>query len=320
MFSLVQTVLLRPLPYGDAGPSGHGVGTGSIGNHVAVAAGGRAATAASRRRFAAMSGYQELDANLTGGQEPERVRAASVTPNLFEVLRVPAALGRVATAADVAGGISDVIVFSHGLWQRRFGGATDIVGRSIQVNGAARTVIGVMPASFRLPSDYLAQRPTEAWMPQVVNEANLGAWGNRSFTGVAPAARRRVAGGGRGRVLGRLPTAGSRPASCARKPDGSLGGLARRAIPVQDFVTGGSRTALWILLGSVAFVLLIACANVANLQLARADVRRREVARARRTRRRPRRHRPAAADRKRAAGHRPAPRPASAWPGPRCRS
>ncbi len=276
VFSLVQTVLLRPLPYGDADRVVVVWGldrseTTHLSLQEVVNYGRESQT------LAAMSGYQELDANLTGGQEPERVRAAAVTPNLFDVLRMPAALGRVATAADVQDGAGDVIVLGHGLWQRRFGGAADIVGRSIQVNGMARTVIGVMPASFRLPTDYLAQRPTEAWIPQVVNEANLGAWGNRSFTGVArlradvsaPAVASEFAA-----IAGGWVKAGFVNAM----PDGSLGGLERRALPVQDFISGGSRTALWILMGSVAFVLLIACANVANLQLARADVRRREVA------------------------------------------
>jgi len=273
VFSLVQAVLLRPLPYSDSGRVVVVWGPDrSEATHLSlqeVVNYGRES-----QTLAAMSGYQELDANLTGGQEPERVRAAAVTPNLFDVLRVPAALGRVATAADPPG---DVIVLSHGLWQRRFGGAADIIGRSIQVNGAARTVIGVMPACFGLPTDYLAQRPTEAWIPQVVNEANLGAWGSRSFTGVgrlrddvSPAA----VAGEFAAIAGGWVKAGFITAM----PDGSLGGLERRALPVQDFITGGSRTALWILMGSVVFVLLIACANVANLQLARADVRRRELA------------------------------------------
>ncbi len=276
VFSLVQTVLLRPLPYGDAervvvvwGPERSEATWLSLQEVVGY---GRES-----RTLAAVSGYQELDANLTGGQEPERVRAASVTPNLFEVLRVPASLGRVAVAADVQGGSSDVIVLSHGLWQRRFGGGADVVGRAIQVNGRARTVIGIMPASFRLPGDYLAQRPTEAWMPEVVNEASLGAWGNRSYTGIgrlrdsvsAPAVASEFSV-----IAARWVAAGFVQA----QPDGGLGSLARRAVPVQDFITGGSRNALWILLGSVALVLLIACANVANLQLARADGRRREVA------------------------------------------
>ena len=271
VFSLVQTVLLRPLPYDDAsrvvmvwGPDRAETTWLSLQEVVNY---GRES-----KTLAAMSGYQELDANLTGGQEPERVRAAAVTPNLFDVLGAPPAIGRVVNSDDI-----DAIVLSHGLWQRRFGGDPTIVGRAIQVNGAARTVIGVMPASFRLPSDYLAERPTEAWVPQVLNPANLGAWGNRSFTGVGRL-RADVSPLAVADEFATIADGWVKAGFVRTQPDGSLGGLARRALPVQDFVTGESRGALEILLGSVVFVLLIACANVANLQLARADVRRREVA------------------------------------------
>ena len=133
-------------------------------------------------------------------------------------------LGRTFTPSDTAGGTSDVIVISHGLWQRRFGGAADIIGRSIQVNGRARTIIGVMPASFRLPNDYASLRPTEAWVPEVVDPANLGAWGNRSYSGLArlkdnvsPAA-----------ASSELPVVaaamGARPATCARGPTAASAG------------------------------------------------------------------------------------------------
>jgi len=150
VFSLVQTVLLQPLPYGDAGRVVMVWGpdraeTTWLSLQEVVSYGRQSQT------LAAMSGYQELDANLTGGQEPERVRAAAVTPNLFDVLRVPAALGRLVSADDEQG-TSDAIVLSHGLWQRRFGGAQDIIGRAIQVNGAPRTVIGVMPLRFGCPA------------------------------------------------------------------------------------------------------------------------------------------------------------------------
>jgi putative ABC transport system permease protein len=276
VFSLVKTALLSPLPYGDAE------------RLTAIWGADRAeATHLSLREvytypresqsFVDIAGYQEYDASFTGGAEPELIRGGSATPNLFEVTRAQAMLGRTFSPADTAGGTSDVIVISHGLWQRRFGGAADIIGRSIQVNGRPRTIIGVMPASFRLPNDYASVRPTEAWVPEVVDPASLGAWGSRSYAGLArlkddvsPAA-----------ATSELSVVASRwvKAGYVRaRPDGSLGGLARRVIPAQEFITGQVRGTLLILFGSVAFVLLIACANVANLQLARADVRRREVA------------------------------------------
>ena len=276
VFSLVKATLLSPLPYGDAD------------RLTAIWGADRAETTHLSLRevytypresqsFVDVAGYREADGTFTGGAEPELIRGGSATPNLFEVTRTSAMLGRTFTPADTAGGTSDVIVISHGLWQRRFGGAADIIGRSIQVNGLARTIIGVMPASFRLPNDYASTQPTEAWVPEVVDPANLGPWGSRSYFGLA----RLKDGVTPESATSELSVVASRwvQAGYVRaRPDGSLGGLARRVIPAQEFITGQVRGTLVILFGSVAFVLLIACANVANLQLARADVRRREVA------------------------------------------
>jgi putative ABC transport system permease protein len=223
--------------------------------------------------FERVAGYSETNANLTGEEDPERVRAAVVTANLFDTLGVQPLRGRSFTAEDGQPGAADVAVLSEGLWQRRFGGAPDVVGRSIRVNGRPRTVVGIMPDSFRLPLDYRAERPTEIWLPLIVDRANLGAWGDRSYFGIArlkvgvtpPGATSQLAV-----ITDRWVEAGF---------DGFRGGVSRRdALPVQDLITGTMRTPLLILLGTVAVVLLIACANVVNLLLARADVRRREVA------------------------------------------
>ena len=276
VFSLVKATLLSPLPYGDAdrltaiwGPDR------AEQTHLSL----REVYTYPResQSFVDIAGYQEYDASFTGGQEPELIRGGSATPNLFEVTRTSAMLGRTFTPADTAGGTSDVIVIGHGLWQRRFGGAADIIGRSIQVNGRARTVIGVMPPSFRLPNDYASLRPTEAWVPEVVSAANLGAWGSRSYSGLARL-KDHVSPASATSELSVVASRWVKAGYVRARPDGSLGGLARRVIPAQEFITGQVRGSLLILFGSVAFVLLIACANVANLQLARADGRRREVA------------------------------------------
>jgi putative ABC transport system permease protein len=275
VFSLVRGVLLQPLPYGNPdrlvaiwGPDLAETTWLSLQEIVSYGA--------EAQSFTAVAGYQELDAHLTGGQEPERVRAAAVTPNLFETVGVTALVGRVPSPSEV-GNTPDAILLSHALWQRRFGGAPEIAGQGIQVNGRLRVVAGVMPAGFRLPGDYHAQRPVEAWLPEPINPNRLGAWGSRSFFGIArlagtvpaPAVQQELSA-----IARRWVDAGYVQA----RPDGTLGALARQAVPVQAFVTGRVQRSLLLALGAVGFVLLIACANVANLQLARADLRQREVA------------------------------------------
>ena len=274
MFSVIKTVLLEPLPYGSAerlvmiwnASDRQGTTWLSIQEVVSY----RRDTTA----FDGVGAYTEADANLTGGLEPERVRAAQVTPDLFDILQVPPALGRAFAPSDGAPGSDDGVVLGFRLWQRRFGADASIVDRQIEVNGRLRTVVGVMPNGFRLPMDYQRDRPTELWLPLVIDPADLGPWGSRLLLGV-------------GRLRGDTTAAtATNELQLLWKRWIDAGFIAnqrdnrsnRAAIPVRELVTGDVRMPLMILLGTVAFVLLIALANVANLWLARAAARSRDVA------------------------------------------
>ena len=271
IFSLVKTVLLRPLPYRDPGRLIVVWAARDKGETTWLSAPEIISYGAERAAFADVAAYFGTSANLTGGDQPERVIAAAVTPNLFATLGVRAQVGRLFLATDSAAAITDQVVLGHGLWQRRFGGRTDIVGQTIQLNGRARTVVGIAPASFKLPLDFSDDRPSELWIPLDL-APQAAQWGDHSYIGVA-----RLAPG----VTPETATAAMVALERRWMSDGSwhnrdLSG--RRALPMADLIVGDVRYALWILLGSVGVILLIACANVANLMLARSDDRHREIA------------------------------------------
>jgi len=230
--------------------------------------------------FDDLSMYNTFSANFTSAENPERVGALAVTENLMEVLRVPMAQGRFfsseeALLADTLP--SAVVVLSHQAWSRRYGGDPALVGQSVEVNGRSRVVVGVLPADFRLPGDFGTATVPDLYFPRWVDRSDVVSYPQ--------------GGGSHGNfVVGRLKS-GSTVQSAKRDLDRVVARLEadQSAYPAEigfeplvfgatDDIVGSIRPALLALLGTVGFVLLIACANVANLLLTRSQGRGGELA------------------------------------------
>ena len=274
IFSLVQATLLTPLPYPNADrlvmiwkPAE----TGEVTNiSLRELLGYREST----RSLERVSGYIEANATFTDGGDPDRVRIALVSVDLFDTLQVQPARGAGFQPRDAAPGAEPTVVLGHSLWVRQFGSRPDIVGQMIRVSGTPRLVRGVMPEDFKMPLDYRAARATEAWLPLQVDPANLGGWGSRSILGVG----RLRDGANPQQVANEFAAIGDNWIRQGFVADQGDGRMHREAVLLNDLVTGEARRALLIVFGAVAVVLLIACATVANLLLAKAEARREEIA------------------------------------------
>jgi putative ABC transport system permease protein len=221
-----------------------------------------------------IEGWNNSGANVAGEQEPVRATASFVTGGMLPMLGVNPLYGRLVTPADDEPSAPLTANISYGLWQRAFGGDRQLVGRDILVNGSKCTVVGVMPANFRFPPGDVDA--PELWLPVQINPARPGNRGGHNFNLVG----RLKPGITLDRARVELDALVKRAKELAPANSHSFSTNAHTLVSygLQDEVVRGVKPALRMLLGAVCFVLLIACVNVANLLLARAETRQREIA------------------------------------------
>lgn len=279
MFSVVNAVLLRPLPFND--PSRlvlvhEGIPTVGF-SKIGFSAPDLMIYEQGQKSFEGMAPYQNKTFELSGVGEAERITATRVSANLFSLLGVEPALGRSFRAEEDRPGVA-VAVLSYGLWQSKYGGARDIVGRTVTLDRVPYTVIGVMPRNFRfpLPGPATNSDPADIWVPIAFTQDELQGWGNRFNSDVVarlkPAATLAEARAEADLLAQRIFQA--YPAELLKLF--SNASLIALVDPMQSEVSGAARPLLLILQGAVALVLLVACTNVALLLLSRASGRGRE--------------------------------------------
>ena len=267
VFSVINAVLLRPLPYRDADSV---VTLWQNNSKAGIARNGVSPAnfidwSEQSNSFEALAGIEPFGFSLVGDGEPERLRATLVTSGFFQAAGTDALLGRTLTAEDYQPGKDRVVVLGHGLWQRRFGGDSSIVGRKLILNGQPYVVAGVMPPEFQLPPD------REIWAPRVVTENQRQSRGATYWNVIARLKQ------GTTVVQAQEEMNGIAARLAAQYPD-TNGGMGATVVPLFEQLTGEIRSALWVLAAAVGFVLLIACVNVANLFLVRGTEREREFA------------------------------------------
>jgi predicted permease len=276
IFAVVERVILRPLPYPDSDrvlwmdhvapgldlPGTLGLSQGLYEHYRARA-----------HTFEALAIYRSDEWTLTGVGDPQRIRGVWTTASMSDALRTPPALGRWFTEDEAESG-ADVVLIGHAVWTRVFGADPNVIGRTITLDGNPEQIIGVLPRAFAYPEPEI-----QLYVPQAIDPRQAQTVGGFNFRSIA-----------------RLRP-GAEAADVKRELDALIAGL-KEAFPsdpvaqhaldaarlasspslLKDYVVGAVRRTLWILLGMVGLVLLIACANVANLFLVRSETRQREVA------------------------------------------
>ncbi len=263
IFSVVNSILLHPLAYKDADElvtilNGEDGGPVAVANYVDWRD--------QSKSYTEMGAAEYWSPNLTGKDNPEHLRGLRVTQNLFPLLGAAPELGRLFVEAEERTGSEHAVILSHGLWERRFSGERNVVGKSILLDGTAYTVVGVMPRDFQFAPFWATH--AELWVPMAFGE------------------RIRNRGGNSLRIFGRLKAgtklteARAEMATITARLEQAYPGTNRdvRVTPLKERVVGKVQAPLLVLLGAVGFVLLMACANVAHMLLARAAGRQKEIA------------------------------------------
>jgi putative ABC transport system permease protein len=276
MFAIVHGVLLAPLPYGDPDRLVSVGLQGAEQREIAQPPAVRLLYERFARRIEAIGLYRTGNANVWSEDgHAERVTAAWMTASTMPLLRVRPMLGRTFVTDDERPGGTNAVILGEAMWRRRFGGAADVIGRTLTINSVPREIVGVMPAAFSFPD-----ADTRVWLP--VRPRSADTVGEFAYSGVA-----RLAAGASAKQA-QQELAAVLPQLAVAFPRLESGGAtadwfhqlrpAPVVIPLRDEVTGGIARLLWVLAAAAGLVLLVAWANVVNLMLIRADSRQAELA------------------------------------------
>jgi putative ABC transport system permease protein len=273
MFSIIDAVMLRPLPF----PQPQGLvkvwtrftGIGLPNDRNWISAPEARDIGELNKSFSGVAAFTDASFNVTVQANPERIEGVAVSPSLFALLGVRARLGRVFASEEAQPGRDNVLLLGYGLWQRRFGSDPHIIGRTLVANGKPYVVIGVLPSGFDYPNQ------AEMWAPLAFTAEDLSP-DNRGNHGYELLARLRP-NVSLAQARADMELVGKMMTERSRDYPYKAYNFTLTLTPLLEETVGDVKSSLWILMGGVGFVLLVACANIAGLSLVRASARQRET-------------------------------------------